>query len=338
MSEPVTGGTLQRYDVGHPSWRVRVRRSLPLLMSLVVLIITMLVSRILQPNFFDRAVVRSNIATFLPLIMAAVGQTLVVLAGAIDLSIGGIITLVNVATVSLLGLQGASDSAGFILVALAGGLAVGILAGLINGFLVAHLRLQAIIATFATNFVWMGLALLVLPTPGGSIPTMVYRAYRGYFLGVPVAGWLVILVLGVWWLIRRTKLGRYIYAVGGSAPSAYAAGINVQRVIVAAYALCGLFAGMSGIALTADIASGDPLVGGPLTLSAVTAVVIGGTRLSGGVGGAGGSVAGAVILGLIRNIIFFANVPPFYQDFVLGLIVITALAIAAIGGMRRRSA
>lgn len=332
------GELLLGAGVPGPTPSERLRRGLPLWISLVVLAAVVAVNGALQPNFFEMPVLRANVATFLPLIAAAVGQTLVVLTGAIDLSVGGIVTLVNVVTVSLLSDLGPQPGTGSVLLALAAGLLVGVLTGTVNGLLVAHLRLQSIIATFATSFVWMGLALYVMPTPGGSVPELVYRTYRGYFLGIPVVAWVVLVVLGLWWVIKRTRLGRYLYAVGGNAASAYASGVPVSLVMVAAYALEGLFAGIAGLALTADIASGDPLVGEPLTLSSITAVVIGGTRLAGGVGGAGGSAAGAAVLGLIRNVIFFANVPPFYQDFISGLIVIGALAAAALGSVRRRSA
>ncbi len=321
-----------------PTWQVQTRRNQGFILSLAILIIAILVNWALQPNFFQRPVLRSNLATFLPLILAAVGQTMVVLTGAIDLSIGGIMTVVNVVTVVMFGItDAAAGSAGAIWASILVGLAAGIAAGLLNGALVAYLRLQPVIATFATNFVWMGLALFILPTPGGTVPEQVYRLYRGYLLGIPNAAWFIAISIILWWLISQTRLGRYFYAIGGSRNSAYASGIKVYLVQLLAYGMCGLFAGLSGIALTADIASGDPLVGGPLSLSSITATVIGGTRLAGGEGGAYGSIVGAVILGLARNIIFFANVPPFYQDFAFGLLVIGALAAGAVSGRRRNS-
>jgi len=333
----VTDSGENLHQVTGPSWRIRARRNSGLIVSLIVFTVVVVVNRVLQPNLFDRPVLRSNLTTFLPLVLASVGQTMVVLTGAIDLSIGGIVTLVNVATVALFGAMSGRTGMGAILLPVIVGVATGVAAGAVNGALVAYLRLQPLIATFATNFIWMGLALYVLPTPGGSVPDGLCRVYRGYFIGVPNSAWFIVLTFLIWYLVRRRKLGRYLYAIGGSENSAYASGINVSAVRLTSYALCGLFSGLSGIALTADIASGDPLVGGPLTLSSVTAAVIGGTRLSGGEGGAAGSIVGAMILGLARNIIFFANVPPFYQDFVYGLLVIGALAIAAASGVRRRS-
>lgn len=317
-----------------PTVKDRIERRTPLLMSVIVFIIIVGVNRFLQPNFFNKFVIRSNVATFLPLIVASVAQTMVILTGNIDLSLGAIITLVNVVVVRLFGLI--PDASGWLLtLPIFGGILVGLLAGMINGLLIARLRLQAVIATFATNLVWMGLTLYIMPVPGGSVPFELTSFYRRWFLGIPMSLWFLVLVVVLWIIMRRTKLIRYFYAVGGSAPNAFTSGINVERVLVSAYALCGFFAGLSGLALTLDISSGDPLVGHPLTLSAVTAVVIGGTLLSGGVGTPIGSIFGASILGLVRNIIFFANVSPFYQDFIFGVIVIFALIFSSLGARRR---
>lgn len=314
-----------------------LRRSLPFLASLGVLGGVLVVNAILQPNLLTLPVIRSNLATFLPLIAAAVGQAIIVLSGGIDLSAGGIITLVNVVLVSLAGVWG-TESGWSTLAAVLVSLLVAVAAGLLNGLLVASLRLQAIVATFATNFVWMGLALAVLPVPGGQAPIPLYRLYRASFLGIPSVVFLLILVILLWVILKRSRIGQFLYAVGGHAQAAFASGLPVERVRMLTYGLGGLFFGLAGVFLTADIASGDPLIGSPLTMNTIAAVVIGGTPLAGGTGGAGGAVVGAIVLGLIRNIIFFANVPPFYQDFISGLIIIAALALAAGGRGRRRSA
>lgn len=327
-------GQDSRLIIQRPPLSVVFRRSLPFLASLAVLGLVLVVNAVLQPNLLTLPVIRSNLATFLPLIAAAVGQAIIVIGGGIDLSAGGIITLVNVVLVSLAGLWGAESGWSTLAVVLVS-LLVALAAGLINGLLVASLRLQAIVATFATNFVWMGLALAVLPVPGGRAPVPLYRLYRASVLGIPCVVLLLVLVILLWVIIKRSQLGRFLYAVGGHAPAAFASGVPVERVRLFSYGLGALFFGLAGVFLTADIASGDPLIGEPLTMSTIAAVVIGGTPLAGGAGGAGGAVVGAIVLGLVRNIIFFANVPPFYQDFISGVIIIAALALAA-GGRGRR--
>lgn len=325
---------LQSSGTIEPTLRERVERHTPLLMSFFVFVFIVAINVYLQPNFLGRFVIRSNITTFLPLMMAAVGQTMVILTGNIDLSLGGIITVVNVVTITLFGMMPEASGISLAL-PIVGGVLVGLLAGVANGVLIARLRLQAVIATFATNLVWMGLALTIMPVPGGSVPWALSSFYRSWFLRLPMSLWFLILVVLLWVFLSRTKLVRYFYAVGGSVPNAYRSGIKVDRMLVSAYGLAGFFAGLSGLALTLDISSGDPLVGQPLTLNSITAVVIGGALLSGGQGSPIGSIFGACILGLVRNIIFFANVSPFYQDFIFGFVVIVALIVSSLGARRR---
>lgn len=319
-------------NVERPLWRTVLDRiQVPVWMSYALLVITIAVNASLQPYFFTLYNIQSNLNTFVPLVAAAVGQTLVVLGGGIDLSLGAIITLVDVVVVKLMG--GSMDN---VPLALAVGLLVGAAAGLINGLFVAYVRLQPIVATFATSFIWSGLALWVMPRPGGSVPREFYRGYRDVLLGVPVAAWIILAIIGLWWLIKRHRISRYILAVGGDERAAYATGVPVTKVKVMSYVLGGLFAAVAGLGIVANTASGDPYVGGPITLTSITAVVIGGTRLSGGFGGAGGSIAGAMILSLVGNIVFFANVGSHYQELINGAIVVAALVLAGIPAMRRR--
>jgi len=309
------------------------RLRVPTWVSYALLAVTVAVNASLQPFFFTLYNIQSNLNTFVPLVAAAVGQTLVILGGGIDLSLGAIITLVDVVVVTLM--EGSMER---VPMALLAGLAVGGAAGLINGLLVAYVRLQPIVATFATSFVWSGLALWVMPRPGGAVPRAFYRGYRDVFLGVPVAAWIILGIILLWLIIKRHRITRYILAVGGDERAAYASGVPVTKAKVMSYLLGGLFAGLAGLGIVANTASGDPYVGGPITLQSITAVVIGGTRLSGGAGGAGGSIAGAMILSLIGNIVFFANVGSHYQELINGAIVVLALALAGIPALRRRSA
>lgn len=310
-----------------------LRRSLPTVGSFFLLVVAVAVNAMLQPFFFSAYSIESNLNTFVPLIAAAVGQTIIILGGGIDLSLGTIITLSNVVTVAVM-----AGQSNHILLGIAAGLAVGAGAGLVNGLLAAVLRLQPIVATFATSFVWSGIALYIMPRPGGSVPMEFFRAYRSYLLGVPAAAWVILAIIISWITLKRHRLGRHIYAVGGDEAAAFASGVPVTRVKVLSYVLGGLFAGLSGLAIVADTATGDPFVGDSITLTSIVAVVIGGTRLAGGSGGAGGSIAGAIVLGLVANIIFFANVSSWYQELINGLIVIAALALAGLPTMRRRAA
>lgn len=335
----------QRPDDGSPGQRGRsaqdamrsgidfIRQGrLPTATAFGLLALAVAVNALIQPNFFSSYSIRSNFASFTPLVATAIGQTIIVLGGGIDLSIGAIVTLVSVVTVVLMDGQLAN-----LPLALAIGLGVGAACGLVNGLVVAALRLQPIVATFATSFVWGGLALYVLPRPGGEVPAPFYQTYRDSVFGVPVAALAILMLALLWILLKRHRLGRHIYAIGGDEQAAYASGVQVGRVKVASYVLGGLFAALGGFAVLANTGSGDPFVGGPLTLSAIAALVIGGTRLAGGAGGAGGSIAGAIVLGLVSNIVFFANVPRELRELINGLIVIAALALAGVWASRRRA-
>jgi ribose transport system permease protein len=305
----------------------------------VLLLIAIGINAWLAPNFFTGYSIRSNFATFVPLVAAAIGQTIIVLGAGIDLSLGALITLSSVVGVVLMD----GDPANLPVAALAA-LAVGAVGGFVNGSLAAYLRLQPIVATFATSFVWAGLTLQVLPQPGGSVPTVMTAFYRDAVLGVPVAALVILALAGLWLAVKRHRLGLHIYAIGGDEQAAFASGINVNRVRVSSYVLGGLFGGLSALAILANTGSGDPYVGasagavfigGELTLTSIAALVIGGTALSGGVGGAGGAIAGAIVLGLISNIVFFAGLSGGMRELIDGAIVIGALALANIPALRR---
>lgn len=311
----------------------------PALTVWVLLVVAVAVNAWLAPTFFSSYSIRSNFATFVPLVAAAIGQTIIVLGGGIDLSLGALITLSSAVSVVLMD----GDPAN-LPVAVVAALAVGAVGGLVNGGLAAYLRLQPIVATFATSFVWAGLTLQVLPQPGGTVPPAMTALYRDAILGIPVAALAIVVLALLWLAVRRHRLGLHIYATGGDERAAFASGVAVNRVKVSSYVLGGIFGGLSALAILANTGSGDPYVGasagavfigGELTLSSIAALVIGGTALSGGVGGAGGAIAGAIVLGLISNIVFFAGLSGGIRELIDGTIVIAALALAGIPALRR---
>jgi ribose transport system permease protein len=270
------------------------------------------------------------------LILLSVGQAVVILCGGIDISVGSTVSIVNVLLATQVGLQGDPQKM-YTMLALS--LVVGMLAGALNGFFVAYMRLQPIITTYATSFLYAGLALWILPNPGGGIPTSFASFYRESTpLGLPLAFVVIALLLLGWGLIQRTRYGRYLTAVGGKADAAYETAVPVSAVQFSTYVLAGLMAALSGIAITLLVGSGNAGTGDQLTLSSVTAVVVGGTALSGGVGGVGGPILGAIILGFIRNIISFANIDTWWQTLVNAAIIVVALAAPGVIGLFRRRA
>ena len=308
----------------------RSRYRYPYLLAATVFIVLAAVNTVLEPRFLTFGVAVSNLSAFLPLTLVAIGQTYVILAADIDLSNGAIISLVNVTTVMLIQATHGSVAVGF-----AAGLGVGLAAGAMNGIFVAYLRYQAIVTTFATSVVFSGVALWVLPQAGGQVPAPVYLAYAGSFLFIPTVVWILIAAAVLVALIARLRFYHALRAVGGNMQAAFQTGLAVARVRLGAYVLSGLFAALCGLALVGETASGDPLIGADLTLSSITAVVLGGTALSGCVGSAFGSILGAFILGLINNVIFFAHLPFEWKGLVQGAIILMALSGGVIMARRR---
>ena len=294
------------------------------LIAALAVVVLFGINAVLQPSLLSLSVIQSNLTSFLPLILVAIGQTYVVLAADIDLSVGAIIALVNVSVVTMieaLGGSGAAMLSGIVL-----GLLIGLACGLINGLCVALLRFQPIVTTFATAIVFGGMALWVLPQAGGMVPQPYWRGYAGAILGVRVTVLITLAALVLVMVLARTIWYRRLVATGGNLLGSYQTGLPVTGLRISGYVLAGLFSGLAALCLVGETASGDPLLGPSFTLSSISAVVLGGTALSGGSGSAIGSILGAVALGLINNIVFFAGVPFAAQDLLKGLIILGALA------------
>ncbi|MGV3491390.1 MAG: ABC transporter permease [Devosia sp.] len=297
------------------------------LVTLAALIVLFVVNWVLQPNLVTPNVLKSNLTVFLPVVLVAIGQTYVILGGDIDLSVGSIVALVNVVTVTLIAAIAPTMGGGLaVLIGLAAGAATGAACGLLNGLLISGLRFQPIVTTFATGIIFGGLALLVMPTAGLPVPAEYWRTYGGSILGIPFVVWVLIAALIVIAVISRRAFFKHLSAVGGNRTGAFQTGLKTGQIRIFAYVLCGLFAAAASLCLTGEMASGDPLMGRMLALSSISAVVLGGTALAGGSGSAFGSVLGALVLGMIGNVIFFAGLPFDYQTLIQGLITLLALA------------
>ncbi len=317
----------------------RMRRSAflarqPALFALVLLIISLVINLILQPDMFALGTLNSNMRVFLPMILLAVGQAIVILGGGIDISVGGTVSIVNTVLATRVGLEGSPQEMWwFVLISLL----IGLLAGAINGFFIAYLRLQPIITTYATSFLYGGMALFILPNPGGGIPASIAALYRDSTpLRLPVAFYVIAIVLLLWLYLSATRYGKFLFAVGGKAEAAYETAVPVPVVQFGTYVISGLFAALAGIAITMLSGSGNADIGNPMTLNSITAVVIGGNALSGGVGGVAGPVMGAITLGIIQNIISFANIDTWWETFVKAAIIVLALAAPGIVNLFRR--
>ncbi|WP_244283637.1 ABC transporter permease [Pseudovibrio sp. Tun.PSC04-5.I4] len=272
-------------------------------------------------------------STYLALMFLAVGQTFVVYAGDIDLSAGTILSLVNVVIITLMNQMGGDGASSLAIMGV--GVLVGAVCGLFNGVLIAGLRLQAIVATFATSIFFTGIALYVLPVAGMPAPMIFWQTYFGSILGIPFVFYVVAMLCLLIFLVSRTQIVLRLLAVGDDKQATFQSGLPVTATRIGGYVLCGIFASFAAFCLTGDTASGDPLVGAAMTLSSVAAVVLGGSMLSGGFGTMLGSLFGALTIGLIGSLVYFAGTPASWQNLVQGLAILAALMIGIL--ISRRS-
>jgi ribose transport system permease protein len=306
-----------------------------------------------HPQGFTAALFNQNSNECFALVMAAMAQTIPVLTGGLDLSIGAILTLVNCLASELLGGTAVENAFGF-----AACLLAGLACGFCNGCLVVYGRLQPIIATLASSAIFIGIALFIRPTPGGTINgdlafAMTYdlnEALMAVGLSglsgplawcgqIPTTVFFALLMALIWTSFKRTQYGLEAYAIGASAEAAFMSGVQVKRAKLVAYSLAGFFAGVGGLYLALQTSSGNANIpqASAYTLNSIAAVVIGGTSLYGGMGGAIGSIFGALVLRSVAfnfRVIdeqsalgFLAN--PLYQPLVEGLVLLAAVSIGA---------
>ncbi len=302
--------------------RERLRANLDLVGLAALLLLLLVVYQRFDSTLLTPASVTILSAQFLPLILAAMGQTIVMLTGGIDLSLGAVLAL----GMAVYAIQKASSPSGVGL-AMALGLAVAVAAGAINGALVAYADLPPIIVTLATSFLWGGVTLMVLPQPGGSVPSGLIKAYNNGFYGIALPAVVIGVALCLWKLVKTTRFGLALYAVGGNEHGAFASGINTRATKIGAYALAGVFIGLAGIGLAVQTGSGDPTIGGPYTLNSITVCVLAGVSFFGGVGQMRGTLLAALVVGLLANLLLFTGISTFYQLILQGVVLIAAVAL-----------
>jgi ribose transport system permease protein len=279
----------------------------------------------LQPGTLSISQIGTLAADGLPLAMLALGQGIVILTSGIDLSVGGILSLGTAFAATHFHDTGSSITWGAVV------LAIGLGGGAVNGLLIGSLGLQPFIVTLATWSIFDGIALIVLPTQGGSVP-LGFAAWIGdNSAGLPNAIWVFLLMTVIWLWFRRTRLARRIFALGSDREGARMAGVSTTRTLLATYMLSGFCAAAAALFYAMQTASGDPTAGDGLILPSVAAVVIGGTALFGGQGGFIGTIAGVLMLTTLGNVIFAFNLPSYWTVLADGLLLI--LAVLAGGGL-----
>ncbi len=296
------------------------------LIAAVVFAVLFSVFAVYQPGALELSSITDLSNNALPVALAAAGGTLVVLTRGFDLSVAGVVALTNV----LIATSEFGNGPTSAWLALAMVVAVGMAVGAVNGVLVAYVRLQSVTATLATMIVCSGIALLILPTPGGSVPEVIADDLIGVVGGrVPVAV-LVASLVGLLWLVtRRTDWGVALYAVGADETAAELAGISTRRVKLLAYSMAGALYGLAGYALSALTATGDPNAGAGYLITVFAAIAIGGTAFTGGRGGLIGSMIGAATMSLLLKVLFSIGVLSFSTGIAQGLVMILAALLGA---------
>lgn len=318
MKRILSSGRVLHMNKVKAAWGTAVKNTmfLPVLLTVALFIINW----ILQPNLFRPAVFRMNMLTFSPLILVAAGQGIIMISGNLDLSVGYGVSLINVIVATRM-TDDPSWNALIIFLALVAAIAM----GLVNGVLVGYFNIPSFIATFASSFVWLGIAIVFAPIPGGDVTRNFINFFKTSFGPINVILIIIIAALLGWFVLRKYKVGRYIYATGSSKQAAYRNGINVKHITLIAFAVGWIFVFLGTLALTAQTRSGDARIGEPFALNSIAAAVVGGIAMSGGRGSPFGAALGAISLSIIMNIIYFAGIPTSWQVFVRGIIIIGAL-------------
>ncbi len=320
--------------------------------ALAMLAVLYIVYNFMHPRGFSTAVLVQNANEAVAIAFVAMAQTLPVLLGGLDLSVGAVMTLAAcVASVLVNG------SPAEILFGMAATLFVGAAFGFMNGLIIVYGRLQPIIATLATGAIAIGLALFIRPKPGGDVDGDLNWALTNslwdfvdtYQLFDPDAAWFapvawipvpLILLFGmaaiVWIPFKKSVTGRTVYAIGSAEGAAYMSGLPIDRARIAAFTLGGFLAACGGLYLAIQTSSGnaDVMQAGTYTLNSIAAVVLGGTSLLGGAGGAIGSLVGALILRVISFYFRIVSIDPLLQPLIEGLVLLAAVSLGAIRTLR----
>jgi len=291
--------------------------------SFVILIIILAIATVIAPGFLSFNNITNVIRQISISAVLACGMTFVILTGGIDLSVGGILGLSGALSASVLASTNSVTLAIFV------GLAFGLICGITNGLFISFGDLPPFIVTLATMSLFMGG--LLLYTSGAPI-TIANNAYKfigkGEVLGIAVPIIILIVVyLIAFFVLSYTRFGRSVYSIGGNEEATRLSGINVKINKVYVYALSGFLAGLGGIILTARLGSAQPTAGQGYELDAIAAVILGGTSLSGGQGFVLPTVVGALILGILTNVLTLLNVNPYVSNILKGVVILLAVII-----------
>lgn len=299
-----------------------IRNSGPFIIF-AILILAILFNLIFNPYFYSAYNLLNIIQQSTALMLVSIGQTFVIIAGGFDFSVGGVVSLTTCMVATLMKNDPFSYAWVIALV-----LSVGAAIGIINGIGTAIFRINPFIMTIGTMSAAQGVSYLFREYPGGHVPQPYIKMVTGDVLSVPSPILIIIMatVLSAF-ILRKTRFGRYIYAIGGSLESAQASGINTKMMQISAFVVSGLFASLGGLFMAARIASGDPRIGESFPLDSITAVVLGGVIIGGGRGSLFGVVGGVFLIAILGNSLTLFDVSPYYHYIVKGILLAFAVAV-----------
>ncbi len=297
----------------------------------IMLTLMIVIMAVLNSNTLKASYLANKCDASFSLVLVAIGQTFVLITGGFDLSVGGVICIVNCLAATRM-----ENNIGSILIWSAICILIGVLIGSFNGYIIEKTKMQPFIITLATQLVCMGIALLILKVDGGNVAKIYVKGLLYRFGVIPVSVMLILLILLLWVYFKRTKTCMNIYAIGSNKKSANLNGISILKNTVIAYAISGGFAALAGLFRTAAVASGSPTAGGDFVMMSISAAVIGGTSLTGGVGGIVGTIVGAFVLRYISDLLVFMQVSSYWSSLVQGAILILAVALSAYGTLLRK--
>ena len=290
--------------------------------SLFLLLALVIVFFIGNKNFLSLYNIKAILNSSIILLAVGAGQCFVILRGGIDLSVGGIMSLVSI--VYIIGLEK------FGLLSFPLSLIIGCTVGLLNGILYTKLRIPSFICTLGTGGIFVSISYLLSPAPL-SVPYRLFKyidAVNGSVIGIKNIWFVALIILGLYFISQNyTYFGRTIYAIGNNEKMCWISGIDVDRSKVFAFVFSGFGSAIAGIILASTLYSGYASLGDIYVLQSIAVVVIGGTALTGGVGGILNTFVGALIMGVIRNGLLLAGVDVYQQQAFLGLLIIVAVAV-----------
>jgi ribose transport system permease protein len=294
--------------------------------ALLLVFLAMAMGGMFTDYFIKASYLNSIFKNYMPVIFSALGLSVVIIGGGIDLSIGTLASLVNCVIVYLyLGLRFNPY------LAVAAGVAIGIGFGALNGVLISIFRLNSLITTFAMSWITGCIALWILPEPSKySMAADFSRFYKGSLGFIPTPFVMLIIALIVWYCIMSSSTGPQIYAMGSDLKRAFVTGIDVAKTRIVSYMYSGFMASLAGIAILGSMGGGFASVGDSFTLPGIAACVIGGISLSGGSGTAAGGVIGGIFMAFLTSLVLAMDVDPYYQSLLTNAVILLSILIPSL--------